>query len=107
MGIAYPVDATYNPIVRFEVFGIDCQFTANIAVMPNLERRHPILAIAQNLAHFPRLSLMYVRQLLCSPQSENTSLLPNLSLEPQTAQGSAFAPSSLSFQISTGFDFCS
>jgi len=107
MGLAYPVDATYNPIVRFKVLGIDCQFAANVAVMPNLERRHPILAIAQNLAHFPRLNLMYVRQLLCSAQSDNSPLPSNLSLEPHTAQGSTFAPSSLSFQMSIGFDFCS
>jgi hypothetical protein len=57
MGIAYPVDAMDKPIFRFKVFGIDCKFTADIAVMPILECGHPILAIAGYLTHFSRLSL--------------------------------------------------
>jgi hypothetical protein len=58
MRIANPLDITDNAIVRFEVFGIDCQFTANIAVVPHFECGHPILAVAQNLTHFSRLNLM-------------------------------------------------
>ncbi len=38
MGIANPINATDIHIVRFEVFGIDGQFTANIAVMTVIER---------------------------------------------------------------------
>ncbi len=86
MGIANPFDASYNPIVRFEASGIDCQFTTNIAVMPNLECGHPILAIAQNPTHLPHFSLMYVRQLLCGSQRENLPLPPKFVSDPQKLQ---------------------
>ena len=57
MGIANPIDASYNSIVHFEVFGIDCQFTANIAVVSNLKCGHPVLAVVKDFAHFARLNL--------------------------------------------------
>lgn len=66
MDITNPVDAIDNPIVRFEVFGIDCQVATDLATVSILKRCHPILAITHDLTHFPRLNLMYVRQLLCS-----------------------------------------
>jgi hypothetical protein len=58
MDITNPVDAIDNPIVRFEVFGIDCQVATDLATVPIFECGHPKLAIAHKLAHFRRLSLM-------------------------------------------------
>ena len=63
---AKPCDLFDKAIICFGVSSNDCQTAADLATVPIFKRRHPILAIKNDLAHFPRLNLRYVRQLSCS-----------------------------------------
>jgi hypothetical protein len=64
--VTYPLNHHISSLNFNQILRVHAKPTANLALVPIIRRRHPILAITHDLTHFSRLNLRYVRQLSCS-----------------------------------------
>jgi hypothetical protein len=81
--VAQPINFLYLVIFLHHPESTNCQFATDLATVPIFKRGHPVLPIANYLAHFCRLSLMYVSQLLWGLQRENLPFAPKFVSDPQ------------------------